>query len=432
MAEAGGKAVVPRSGGSSDPGKEFRARQGIPIVPSFDGFRAVAILGIVLLHLISVYGQPSSRTALISTFGALPNLIDILFILSGFVVFLPTVARAGEFGSVAAYAIRRAARLMPAFWLAIAIVVLMIALWPAAPAPEAPSGAEVVLHAVGLHQPAILVEPDFLVGLGIDGPMWTLSLEVTFYLLLPFIAAVYFRHPLLGLLAALVITVGWKLGAENAASIANWLGLSPTPERILSVRLNALGQFPAWAFHFALGMTAAWAMVRLRQRYSSEWLARRAVWVQGLSLAALLPLFYQFGTFAEQNTPLAPTLARTDILLTLAIPVAITLFMLSTALAPPRLQVPFAHPRVRALGDISYGIYLIHFPLVLLIGTIALTSGWLSTSFWVLSPIVVVASVAYGYISGRFLEQPIRRWAHRFGRRAQPAPSKVAAEASEA
>jgi peptidoglycan/LPS O-acetylase OafA/YrhL len=28
-------------------------------------------------------------------------------------------------------------------------------------------------------------------------------------------------------------------------------------------------------------------------------------------------------------------------------------------------------------------------------------------------------AVAYGYLSGRFLEQPIRRWAHRFGRRAQ-------------
>jgi len=45
-------------GGShiEDPGKEARSASGIPIVPAFDGYRAFAILGVVMLHLITVSG----------------------------------------------------------------------------------------------------------------------------------------------------------------------------------------------------------------------------------------------------------------------------------------------------------------------------------------------------------------------------------------
>ena len=40
----------------------------------------------------------------------------ILFVVSGFVLFLPTAARGGDFGDVGAYALRRAARLIPAYY----------------------------------------------------------------------------------------------------------------------------------------------------------------------------------------------------------------------------------------------------------------------------------------------------------------------------
>ena len=412
--------------GIEDPGKEFRAAQGIPIIPSLDGFRAFAILGIVALHLAGAYLTPLSSTERLITYGILPNFVDILFILSGFVVFLPTVARHGDFGRVGPYAIRRAARLMPAFWLAIVVTVALILLWPASPAPAFPSASSLGLHAIAMHQPAGFLDADFVTGLGINGPMWTLSLEVTFYLLLPLIASLYFRHPLIGLALACLITVGWKVGAENIADVARFLGFEPSAERLTAARLSAMGQFPAWAFHFGLGMTAAWALVRLRERRAPEWLAKRAAWVQAGALLALVPLLYQFGTFAETGNPLAPTIARTDILLTLAIPAAIAAFMLATALAPRRLQAPFAAPRVRRLGDISYGIYLIHFPAILFVGALIGTSDSgladALTHFWILALIVIVISVAYGYLSGRYLEQPIRRWAHRFGRRAEKAP----------
>jgi peptidoglycan/LPS O-acetylase OafA/YrhL len=414
---------------SLDPGKDYRAASGIPIVPALDGFRALAIFGIVFLHVISAVSYPGTDAGLIFTYGPLPNLVDILFILSGFVVFLPTVARHGDFGNVGAYAIRRAARLLPAFWVAMAVVVLLIVVWPRSPAPPMPNVAELGLHAVGLHAPAHFFDQDFLLGLGIDGPMWTLSLEVTFYLLLPLIAAVYFRHPLIGLAVAALITIGWKVGTQNMGEIANALGFHPSPERLNYTQFAAYSQFPAWAFHFACGMTAAWAMVTLRERGMSEWLRKRAGWAQLVSFAAFCVLSYFFGRYALDGGALAPTRARENIALTMAIPVALTVFMLATSFAPRRLQMPFALPVARSLGDISYGVYLIHFPIVLfLFGLFASPSDALRPVLqnpWFVGILVVVLATLYGYLSGRYLEQPIRRWAHKFGRRTQAGPSDV-------
>lgn len=403
-----------------DPGKEYRAARGIPIIPALDGFRAFAILGIVTLHLSGTLTTPEIR---VLVFGTLPNMVDVLFILSGFVVFLPTVAQGGRFGSVGAYALRRGARLLPAFWLAIAVVLAILAFWPVSPAPAFPGWVDVGTHLVGAQAIGHLVSPDFDLGLIIDGPLWTLTLELTFYALLPLIAARYFRHPLIGLAVAAAITVAWKLGFANLGSILGTFGFRPNPTDLQWLELRALGQFPAFAFQFGLGMTAAWAYERLRAiERPADWIARRAVWVQAGSLVVLAVCAYLFGKFAVGNVLLAPTRARQDILLTLVLPAALAVFILATCLAPRRLQMPFALPVARSLGDVSYGIYLIHLPLILLAGAFFFPAaphiGPLGGSL-ALALMVVPVAVLYGYLSARWVEQPIRRWAHRFGRRGQ-------------
>lgn len=409
--------------GAADPGKEFRRTEGIPVVPSFDGFRAVAILGIVVLHLMVVYLAPVSGLNQFIALGALPNLIDVLLIVSGFVLFLPTVVAGGEFGSARAFAIRRFARLLPGLWLAIVICLLLVALWPVSPAPPLPSLSEIGLHAISLHHVAGFLDPGLVNGLSINGPIWTLSLEVTYYAVLPLIAGAYFRHPIAGLVAAAVIMIGWKVAMQNTSEIAELLGFAPDPERVIETRLLGQDQLPGLGFDFALGMTAAWAFVELRARRSAEFLSRWAGRWQLLSALALLPLFVMFGAQTDNTTAVAPALAREDLLLSILIPTAFATFMLATALAPPQRFDPFSTPIMRRLGDISYGIYVIHFPLVLLAAAaLAATGSSLATStdrFWLLAPIVVALALVYGYLSARFVERPARRWAHRFGRRSQ-------------
>ena len=49
--------------------------------------------------------------------------VDLFFVLSAFVLFLPT-ARSGEFGSRREYARRRAARILPAYYVALVVALI--------------------------------------------------------------------------------------------------------------------------------------------------------------------------------------------------------------------------------------------------------------------------------------------------------------------
>jgi len=413
VSEPGSQAAA----GTDDPGKQYRAAAGIPVIPALDGFRAAAIFGIVALHLAGGVTGSVDRTIVSGVF---PNMVDLLFIISGFVVFLPTVARGGRFGSVGGYAIRRAARLLPAYWLAIGVVLAVLAFWPADPKPAIPPFLDVGAHLFGVQTYGHLLDGDFNLGLVIDGPLWTLSLELTFYLVLPFIAAWYFRRPLLGLALAAAVTVLWKLGFSNLREITSWLGFAPDPRELASTELRAVNQFPSFAFQFGLGMTAAWAYVRYRAESAPKWLESRAVLIQIGSLLVLGFCMYLFGRNAIDSPVLAPSVARQDILLSLVLPAAMTAFVLATCFAPRRFQIPFALPFARRLGDISYGVYLIHLPILFLIPALfspeVVHIGPIDGSL-ALAIIALPLAILYGYLSARFLEQPIRRWAHRFGRR---------------
>ena len=353
--------------------------------------------------------------------GTVGNAVDALFIISGFVVFLPTVARHGEFGNVGAYALRRAARLVPAYWAILGLILLLIVIVPLHPPIPFPAGSSIALHLGYLQAPAELFQNDFQVGFGIDGPLWTLSLEVTFYVILPFVAAAYFRRPLVGLLAAAAIAVAWNEGFSHLTTLGSIVGLHPSPSTTLHLRLAADSQFPFWAFSFGLGMTGAWAYVRLHELHPPGVLARRVLWVQAASLASLALFVYLAGRYAATvPPPLVAEVARQSPLIALGYSGSLATFMVATALGPTMLQKPFAHPFARWLGDISYGIFLIHLVVVTYAvrllslptdGTVGALAQW--------SAVVLPLSVLYGYASARLLEQPIRRWAHRFGRRSQ-------------
>jgi peptidoglycan/LPS O-acetylase OafA/YrhL len=415
----------------SDPGKDERAAEGVPVVPVFDGYRAFAILGIVLFHVLINSGVVQRAGG---SFGGQmiwaggPQLVDVLFIVSGFVVYLPTVAQGGRFGNVPAYAVRRGARLLPAYWLSLCVMLLVMGTQPGVPIPNV---ADFASNFGGQQTLVQMLSPTTRIGFGFDTPLWTLTLEIGFYILLPFIAAPYFRRPLLGLAIALAIAVLWRVAFDHVGQIANWLGADLSVRRAVGLQLNSINQLPNWAFSFAAGMTGAWAYVRAKERYDRETLERTAKRV-------LVPAVLLFGLFAYlvgrkaigAQIPVSfPNLeARRSAFLSIGYTGSLAAVMIALALAPKKLQIPFAHPLVRKLGDISYGIYLIQAPLLwfLVFHWRSLpTNGTLgSFAVWILA--VVPAAVIYGYLSARFVEQPIRRWARRFGRReqsrSQPSP----------
>ncbi len=406
---------------TGDPGKEERRATGIPVVAAFDGYRAWAIAGIVLLHVLISSGViPRTEANWFSQLaeGTLGQLVDVLFIISGFVVFLPTAARRGELGDIRAYAIRRAARLVPAYWVMIAIIVLLTNAVAVEPRIAPPGVGSVAIHALFLHVPAALFEP-FAMGFGVDQPVWTLSLEVTFYALLPLIAGRYFRRPLLGLALAAAVTALWHEAIMHLTAIASFLGVQASPQSELRTVVNALYQFPFFAFSFALGMTGAWAYVGLRRHHASSLLARRVARVQLASLMALAVCAYVVARNSAHGGPvLQAELARLSPPLALGYSASLATLMVATTLGAARWQQPFCNRLARWLGDVSYGIYLVHLVIIAYaVRVLSLDTGGGILAFAVLAALVAPFSVLYGYASARFVEQPIRRWAHRFGRR---------------
>lgn len=408
-----------------DPGKDERSHSGVPVVPVFDGFRALAILGIVALHLVILSGVlvgGDSEWYAYLTWGTIGHAVDVLFIVSGFVVFLPTVARHGDFGGLLPYAIRRVARLFPALWLILLISLILIATVNVTPDIDFPGVRDLAFHLTGLQGVAgMITTGGAAVGLGVNPSLWTLSVEVCFYLVLPVFAGIYFRHPLIGLGVAALITVGWNYGFENGADVASFFGVETSGPANLNRLVQSTIQFPSWAFSFGCGMTGAWAFVRVTgdPRYP-DWKARiRAA--QLVSLAG----FVFFAVLASRFTVSAPLnlvaeSARLDAHNALGYSAFLAALMVTTALGPAWAKTPFANRPIRQLGDISYGIFLSHMVIAFYLGSLlSLPEDGTVATLLIWTIAVVPLSVLYGYLSARFLEQPVRRWARQFGRRAR-------------
>lgn len=397
-----------------DPGKQARAAAGIPVVPVFDGYRAFAILGVIMLHLTIVSGVvlvPDDGILSRLTWATFGRSVEVLFVVSGFVVFLPTVARAGEFGSWGFYAIRRGARLLPAYWMILILSLVLLAFGGLGSDFGFPTLGNIAANFTGTEVPLALVSDDVSVGFGANPPLWTLSIELSFYLVLPFIAVAYYRHPWIGLAIAAAISVLWDVAFSNLFQVADFFGFHPSFERGVSLLINSGAQFPVWAFSFALGMTGAWVLMRIRSVERSRGYRQKILAVLVISVVATVVLAWlNGGNF---------NLTRESQWLSMAFSLALATAMVTLSAAPAKLQIPFAAGPVRRLGDISYGIYLAHYLFILFLGDQLLSlptdGSWGALLQWM--ALILSTSVLYGYLSARFLEQPIRRWARRFGNR---------------
>jgi peptidoglycan/LPS O-acetylase OafA/YrhL len=407
----------------SDPGKAWRRRNQIPVVPTIDGYRAFATTGVVLFHVFQVagvFGLVGGAALGELYWGILPRSLDALFIISGFVIYLPTAARGGDFGPVGSFAIRRVARLIPAYYISLLIALLLLGV---VSSQGLPGGGSIAAHLTMLQAPALLVADNFQLGFGVIPPVWTLSVEAGLYLVVPLVAAGYFRHPIAGLAVAAAIVLAWSALAHNADSVAGLFGGDLSSAAHDRIDIFYASQFPSWALAFASGMTGAWAYVTLRDRVLPEVLAR---WALRASAAALL----FFGVFAylaghgavTDVDPFAGLYARQSAVIALGYPLSMAFLMVSVALAPAWVHRPFTARPSRWVGDISYAIYLIHFAVIwFALREFSLPNDGEPGAVAIWCALVFPISIAYAYLSARLVERPVRRWAQRYGRRAQPA-----------
>ena len=235
-----------------------------------------------------------------------------------------------------------------------------------------------------------------------------ISVIFGFYLVLPLIARSYFRHPLLGLALALVLTLGWKALVLNTGMVD---AISTEAFPRWALELTAIDQLPGWALSFALGMTGAWAYVRVRERASREVVERWALRLLPFAVIAYVGLAYLYGkTSLQVAGAITGSLARSETLETALGSASRAALMAVIVLGPIWLQRPFANRATARLAEHSYGFYLAHgIAITYLIAFTALPDdgSLVAVALWL--GIVVPTSLAYAYVSRALVEQPIRR-----------------------
>ncbi len=358
--------------------------------PALDGLRALAVVCVVLTHLGFQTGE-TFRSSLGSLLGRLDFGVTIFFLLSGFLLYGPFVraelARK-HVPHVATYFRNRALRVLPAYWLVVIVVLPVMA-------SSYASVGEVARQLLLLQ---VYDKGHLLPGLT---QMWSLCVEVTFYLALPLIAwlgrRVGHRALLIGLV---VVAVGWTLTTRG-------LGV-PDP---------AIGGLwlPAYLDWFALGMGLA--VLRAQHEATGRWpLLDQLGDAGGTCFGIALLLVWLTAT--PLGGPLGLDLATPGQALTkhLLYAVAAT-FLLIPAVFGTDERSPvrrvLEHPVARWMGEVSYGVFLWHL-LVLHLVYQALGIELFHGDLLLMTVLVIPLSFAVAAVSLRLVERPALAQKHRW------------------
>jgi peptidoglycan/LPS O-acetylase OafA/YrhL len=383
--------------------------------------RAVAALSVIIYHV--TFWFPISGSQLwqyISQRNAGPPVTGVVlfFLISGFVLYRPFVQARFEDRPMPAllpYAVRRVARIVPAYWLALSVVTVWFGLH------EVMSVTGVVRY-YGFLQ---VYGPIKAAGGGI-GPAWTLCVEVTFYASLPLIALAMRRvrsryQPVrseLGMCAVLALaSLAWQAVIIATVPRSNgWLA-------------SMLVVLPGSLDLFAAGMALAVISVAV------QCADRAPGWYAVVDRAPWLPWLLAIGVFYAVGR--LPTLARHGFALWWIPSHELKALGCALLLVPVVfgsegrgwLRRLLGSKPLLWLGTISYGIYLWHKPLLDKLGPHIAGHGELYTAVVITAITVTVAALSFYAV-----ERPIQRLARRYLATrepvAAPAPALVATVAT--
>ena len=348
--------------------------------PALDGVRGLAIVCVVLYHGIRLvvlgrHDGGGDASPLWWPTSTARFALDAFFVLSGFLVIGSWTALRKRHESVwtaaREYAARRAARILPAYWVSLIVLVPLLAPHLLASPGKLGLFASVQQYLV----PGLPSEVNIV--------YWSLTTEVHFYVLAPALALLLARFAGWKVVAAFVaVTVAWRF----------WLPAGLPPSLVVG-RLE----------QFALGAAAA-DLVRNHERGETSALVvalgRRGVGV-GLAVTLLVLGVFQGYVLDGLAHPLASHLLHPVV----AVAMAAVFVRVLTADRPSFLE----HPALRLAGIVSYGVYLFHWP-VLEVGLDAagIEAGHAGSPVLALAIVLVLSLVAFliGTLSYVLVERP--------------------------
>ncbi|MEV3903488.1 acyltransferase [Mycobacterium sp. NPDC050551] len=360
--------------------------------------RACAAIGVVVTHVAFQTGHTGGVDGRL--LGRFDLAVAVFFALSGFLLWRGHAAAARGLRPVPPtghYLRSRIVRIMPGYLVAVVVILTLL--------PDARADLTVWLANLTLTQ--IYVPLTLTAGLT---QMWSLSVEVSFYLVLPLLALLARRLPVRARIPAIVLaalaSLGWAL-----------IPIS-TP-----VGVNALNWPPAFFSWFAAGMLLA------------ELTVSPVSWPHRLARRRIVMAFVAVAAYLVAASPVAGpeglTPGTTDQFMVKA---AMGAVLAAALLAPLVLDRPDTPHRLLGsaamvtLGRWSYGLFVWHLAALAMvfpvIGEFAFTGHM---------PVVLALTLLFGFaiaaVSYALVESPcrmaLRRWEYRRQRPVPPLDSSI-------
>ncbi|HZZ92077.1 MAG TPA: acyltransferase [Usitatibacter sp.] len=336
-------------------------------IGAIEGLRGIAVAWVVLFHYFIVR---TGRAAdpwndFVASHRALEVVVrngylgvDLFFLITGFLLVLPW-ERQRCLGLAApdakAFYVRRIRRIAPAYYVQLAVLfaVFVPLLWSIDSWRQDTGylATNLIAHAAFLHY----TTPVTSSSMGINGALWTLALEVQYYALLPLFAAAFVRAPLRWALGFAAVAALWHVGAQR--------GLAPLVA--FEMRMGAVwdvpedaarhlleSQLPGYLAHFALGILLALAWMQ----------ARVASVTNGVRAASAVLAAASLALLAGIHGGWMPSFPASNWLSTITLVAGVLQFPLVAA--PAIGTRVLGRPALRALGRVSYSVYLYHLPLI--------------------------------------------------------------------
>lgn len=313
-------------------------------IAALDGLRFLMVFIVASFHIwqqswltpsITLFGQKHSLDFLLRS-GYL--WVDGMLLLSSFLLYLP-YAEAKEKGApspaIGPFYKKRLVRIVPSYYLCILVMLLFVALPYGMYSTSGDMAKDVLAHLTFTHT----LFPFSYHGTPLNGALWTLGVEMHFYLVFPFLARGFRRQPLLTYSGMAAVAFLFRAYAAQLPDNSMWFN-----------------QMPAFLDVYANGFVAASCYVSLRRRMKEDAWTRILMTV--CAVAALYILIqFSFNQAAESG---AAAIRLGQLNRRFGLSVFLSLLMLGLSLGLGGVRLLFGNRVARFLSQISFQYYIWH------------------------------------------------------------------------
>jgi peptidoglycan/LPS O-acetylase OafA/YrhL len=379
-----------------------------------DTVRAFAVLAVVVHHTWYVAGSPPlpltigpKTISLAAGFQGAGLGVDIFFVLSGFLLSMPwhRAARDGKpRPDLGRYFTRRFLRIVPPYWFMLLVMLLLMGNatipWPAVGGSD---GVKAIIAHVFFVQ---YLFPTTSGGFAaVNGSLWTLTIEMLFYITLPVLIYAFLGRrwrwglPISIAFSLLWVWLSWHhfggLVGHLEGEFARFGGTTSTVRYFLST------QYLAFIGEFGIGICVAGWWLRRGSR-GGERSSRTRLWIGAGTLAALVvALFLMYADGGHGGNEVLEIVAR------MGVAAAVGLMIIGFLAGSALLRRPLEFLPFRLYGVIGYSVFLWHLPILTVMATWPIfTTTDPTARFWQIAAVGLPVTAIFGVVMYLLVERP--------------------------